>query len=101
MIHTWVPFHLSLTTRARLILLTNISTTSDPVLIPAYEWRVCPPIARAAIPVVAVTAMASNDLVLRSSLMMARRRTDFPVPETRHEEGETRTPDSKADLPGL
>lgn len=58
---------------------TNRSIGSFPSLIPAHEWRVTPPILRAAIPVEAVTATASGE-VSRRSFIISRKRTDFPVP---------------------
>lgn len=62
----------------------RISADSLPRPMPENEWIVDPPMLQAAIPVDAVTATASErplNLTLRA-LMISRKRTDFPVPES-------------------
>lgn len=69
----------------RLTIEHSCSTVPVPKPIPAKEWTVIPPMLHAAIPVDAVTAMESSLLTnfLRKAAIISRRRTDFPVPESR------------------
>lgn len=82
MISTLVRCHLDIAFLFFLILLASCSGGSIPMPIPANEWIVTPPMLHAAMPVEAVIATASGDFeyLLRRTLMISRRRTDFPVP---------------------
>ncbi|KAK3899503.1 hypothetical protein C8A05DRAFT_18062 [Staphylotrichum tortipilum] len=66
----------------RLIFLTSVLTSSLPRPMPEKLCRVMPPMLQAARPVEAVTATRSGSLTcfFLRSWMMARIRTDLPVP---------------------